>query len=81
MTPPDIPLAWSVREPTFRSTSLGRGNGATGRSHRPDRVWLHTCDLDHPAALPNYLKAGFEIYDTKVIEQPLEATPIEESES
>jgi GNAT superfamily N-acetyltransferase len=26
---------------------------------RPERVWLHTCTLDHPAALPNYLKRGF----------------------
>lgn len=46
---------------------LGRGWGghlltlavrsawATG----PERVWLHTCTLDHPAALPNYLKRGF----------------------
>lgn len=25
----------------------------------PGRVWLHTCTLDHPAALPNYLKRGF----------------------
>jgi GNAT superfamily N-acetyltransferase len=24
-----------------------------------ERVWLHTCTLDHPAALPNYLKRGF----------------------
>ncbi len=23
------------------------------------RVWLHTCTLDHPAALPNYLGRGF----------------------
>jgi GNAT superfamily N-acetyltransferase len=23
------------------------------------RVWLHTCTLDHPGALPNYLKRGF----------------------
>jgi GNAT superfamily N-acetyltransferase len=23
------------------------------------RVWLHTCSLDHPAALPNYEKRGF----------------------
>lgn len=23
------------------------------------RVWLHTCTLDDPAALPNYLKRGF----------------------
>jgi GNAT superfamily N-acetyltransferase len=24
-----------------------------------NRVWLHTCTLDHPAALPNYVKRGF----------------------
>jgi ribosomal protein S18 acetylase RimI-like enzyme len=26
------------------------------------RVWLHTCTLDNPAALPNYLARGFETY-------------------
>jgi GNAT superfamily N-acetyltransferase len=26
---------------------------------QPKRVWLHTCTLDHPAALPNYVKRGF----------------------
>jgi GNAT superfamily N-acetyltransferase len=31
-------------------------------SYHPKRFWLHTCTLDHPAALPNYLKAGFTIY-------------------
>jgi GNAT superfamily N-acetyltransferase len=31
-------------------------------SYQPQRLWLHTCTLDHPAALPNYLKAGFTIY-------------------
>ena len=25
----------------------------------PSKVWLHTCTLDHPAALPNYLQRGF----------------------
>jgi len=28
-----------------------------------NRLWLHTCNLDHPAALKLYRKAGFEIYD------------------
>lgn len=28
----------------------------------PTRVWLHTCSLDHPAALPNYQKRGFRPY-------------------
>jgi GNAT superfamily N-acetyltransferase len=26
---------------------------------QPERVWLHTCTLDHPNALPNYLRRGF----------------------
>ena len=30
-----------------------------------DRVWLHTCTLDDPAALPNYLKRGFRAYRTE----------------
>ena len=38
-------------------------------SHALRRVWVHTCDLDHPAALPNYVKAGFQIYDVKIIDQ------------
>jgi GNAT superfamily N-acetyltransferase len=31
-------------------------------SYQPRRFWLHTCTKDHPAALPNYLKAGFAVY-------------------
>jgi GNAT superfamily N-acetyltransferase len=31
-------------------------------SYKPRRFWLHTCAKDHPAALPNYVKAGFAIY-------------------
>jgi GNAT superfamily N-acetyltransferase len=31
-------------------------------SYAPKRLWLHTCTQDHPAALPNYLKAGFAIF-------------------
>jgi GNAT superfamily N-acetyltransferase len=32
----------------------------------PNRVWLHTCTLDHPSALPNYLKRGFRPVRTEV---------------
>jgi GNAT superfamily N-acetyltransferase len=35
----------------------------------PRRLWLHTCTKDHPAALPNYLKAGFVLYRQEVKEQ------------
>jgi GNAT superfamily N-acetyltransferase len=27
------------------------------------RVWLHTCTLDDPAALPNYMKRGFKPFN------------------
>ncbi len=47
-------LSWAVN----RAWSFG-----------PRRVWVHTCDLDHPAALPNYLRAGFSIYDERIVEQ------------
>jgi GNAT superfamily N-acetyltransferase len=58
---------------------LGRGLGkhllteaaTQAWSGRPNRVWLHTCTLDDPAALPNYLKRGFtqfkqETYPTTI---------------
>jgi len=42
---------------------------ATGTS----RVWLHTCTLDHPAALPNYLRRGFRPFkeETYTAEVPV----------
>jgi GNAT superfamily N-acetyltransferase len=41
----------------------------TAWSYGPNRFWLHTCTKDHPAALPNYLKAGFGIYKEEVKDQ------------
>ncbi|PHS09662.1 MAG: GNAT family N-acetyltransferase [Blastopirellula sp.] len=38
-------------------------------SYHPNRVWVHTCDLDHPAALPTYRKAGFIDYREEIIQQ------------
>lgn len=51
----------------------GRGHGAwlmaatLERAWRPgiSRVTVHTCSLDHPAALPAYLKAGFRALERK----------------
>lgn len=34
-------------------------------SLKPTRVWLHTCTLDHPAALANYLARGFQVTRTE----------------
>ena len=36
-----------------------------------NRVWLHTCTLDDPAALPNYLKRGFTAYKQETYEAAL----------
>jgi GNAT superfamily N-acetyltransferase len=43
----------------------------TAWSYRPQRVWLHTCSLDHPAALPNYLKAGFAVYREETAQEEI----------
>ncbi|HZH40629.1 MAG TPA: GNAT family N-acetyltransferase [Gemmatimonadales bacterium] len=34
----------------------------------PTRVWLHTCTLDHPNAVPNYRARGFVPYRTETYE-------------
>ncbi|MBA3872529.1 MAG: N-acetyltransferase, partial [Anaerolineae bacterium] len=33
------------------------------------RIWLHTCNLDGPYALDNYIKRGFSVYKTE--EEPM----------
>ncbi|MEX1231460.1 MAG: GNAT family N-acetyltransferase [Planctomycetaceae bacterium] len=38
----------------------------TAWSYEPKRFWLHTCTKDHPAALPNYQKAGLVLYREEV---------------
>ncbi|GAA4895626.1 GNAT family N-acetyltransferase [Streptomyces coeruleoprunus] len=39
------------------------------------RVWLHTCSLDGPHAMDNYLRRGFKLFDTKVTEEADGPTP------
>jgi len=33
-----------------------------------ERMWLHTCTLDDPAALPNYLARGFKPFKTETFQ-------------
>jgi GNAT superfamily N-acetyltransferase len=40
-----------------------------------NRVWLHTCTLDDPAALPNYLKRGFRPFKTENYEVEMKSAP------
>jgi GNAT superfamily N-acetyltransferase len=58
---------------------IGRGLGryllrraiAEAASAGPVRVWLHTCTLDHPAAMPNYVNAGFVPMRQEVFAAPV----------
>lgn len=46
----------------------------------PRRVWVHTCTFDHPTALPNYQRAGFEPYkqETQIVDDPEVVAKLEE---
>ena len=33
----------------------------------PNRVWVHTCSLDHKNALTNYIARGMKIYKKETI--------------
>lgn len=70
------------------SAFIGKGLGAallTDAIRRAwdmgaERVWVHTCTLDHPRALPNYQARGFEVFHTEekletLPDQPLEPWP------
>lgn len=52
--------------PAFHGGGLGKHLLSFGVQRawdeHPARVWLHTCTLDGPHALSNYLKRGFKIY-------------------
>ncbi|AEV83987.1 acetyltransferase [Actinoplanes sp. SE50] len=39
------------------------------------RVWVHTCSLDGPAALPNYQARGMSLYRTETTTVPVPAEP------
>lgn len=56
---------------------IGRGLGGYLLSHAirsawewgAKRVWVHTCTLDHPNALTNYLARGMKIYKREITNQ------------
>jgi len=58
-----VEIAYFGLLPAFLRRGLGKYLLTQAASEawrlRPRRVWLHTCTLDDPAALPNYLKRGF----------------------
>ena len=40
-------------------------------SFNVNRVWVHTCSLDHSNALKNYLARGMKIYLNEVFEKKI----------
>ena len=56
----------------FRGLKLGSIllNHAIASASRknPDRMWVHTCSLDHKYALQNYKSKGFEIFKEEEID-------------
>ncbi len=65
----DVELAYFGLLPAF----VGKGFGGTlltaalerAWELNPSRLWVHTCDLDHPAARKNYEARGFRAYRTE----------------
>ena len=66
----EIELVYLGLAPEYTGRGLGRylldWAIHTAWSHSPERLWVHTCDLDDPRALPMYQRAGFTAYDQKV---------------
>ena len=73
--PPDIELAYFGLIPEFIGQGMGGYLLDWAIRHawrmRPRRLWVHTCDLDHPAALGFYQRFGFRIYDRRMSTQEL----------
>jgi ribosomal protein S18 acetylase RimI-like enzyme len=51
---------WALTQAVERACAMGA-----------KRVWVHTCDLDHPRALTNYLARGFKAFKTEVKQEDL----------
>ncbi len=77
----DVELAYFGLLPRFIGKGLG-GELLTRAITRAwdmgaERVWVHTCDLDHPQALRNYQARGFRVYRTEVKTERLPDSPLE----
>lgn len=65
-----VEIAYFGILPAFRRRGLGKHllTAAVDEAWKAGarRVWLHTCTLDDPAALPNYRSRGFTPYKEEV---------------
>jgi GNAT superfamily N-acetyltransferase len=77
----DVEIAYFGLLPDF----IGRGLGGALLTAAVDeawrsgarRVWLHTCTLDSPNALPNYLARGFVPFRVECYDSDQPAPPID----
>ncbi len=75
----DVELVYFGLVPEF----IGHGLGAylldwavhQAWTYDPERVWVHTCTLDHPRALRLYQRAGFVAYTRQVERVTAAAAP------
>tara|TARA_E500000331_G_scaffold357528_1_gene419546 strand:+ start:181 stop:687 length:507 start_codon:yes stop_codon:yes gene_type:complete len=55
----------------FRGMKLGsallKHSIKTSFNYKPERIWVHTCSLDHKYALNNYQSKGFKIFKKEEI--------------
>lgn len=66
-----VEIAYFGLLPEFTGRGLGKHllthavEKAWAFEPKPARVWLHTCTLDAPQAMPNYIARGFRVYKTE----------------
>lgn len=67
-------LAYFGLRPQYHGHGIGRHLLSCAIQHAfaddGQRVWVHTCNLDAPSALPNYRKRGFVLYNTVSVPMP-----------
>ena len=76
----EVEIAYFGLLPEFIGRGLGRylltwaidkAFGSVIEDH-PQRLWLHTCNFDHPQALAVYQRAGFDVYrqEHSIVDDP-----------
>ena len=70
----DVEIAYFGLAPKFIGRGFGgyllsRAIASAWQWEGTQRVWVHTCTLDHPQALRNYLARGLKIYHQETTEQ------------
>lgn len=75
----DVEIAYFGIAPDFFGKGLGKYLLAASIEHAWEmgakRVWVHTCSLDHPAALANYRARGMSLYKEETVMKDVPASP------